>query len=580
MQPQASPARGRRRISLVLLVVLLVALGATGKQAAAANIPAGLLAAAQANPAAIFHVIVETPTGSTENVIGYVRNALDAQGESGEGITRRFRSINGLAATLSGKQLLHLVKHDPSLTIVPDAPVVLSSLSTRQQWPHASRVTASWPSAETSSRSMPAIAIVDSGIDATLPDFGARVLEQVDLTSLPGNSPGDGRGHGTFVAAIAAGEARGYAGAAPGANLVSLDVMDDRGMALTSDVIAAADWILANKDRLGIRVANFSLHSEARSTIFTSPLDRAVERLWFSGVVVVTSAGNYGVAGTPQEVATAPGNDPFVITVGASDIGGTVSSQNDVAAPWSAFGHTPDGFAKPELSAPGRYMVAALPSSSTLAAERLDRMVAPGYYQLSGTSFAAPVVAGAAAYLLAMHPGWTPDDVKGALMLTAQAVPAATAWSLGVGEIDANAAAEAIAPPNPNAALDAFVGSDPSGGPVPVFDAVAWQLAARGDANWSDANWSDANWSDANWSDASWDAASWETANWSDASWSDASWSDASWSDANWSDANWADGALDDVLTLGGYWLADDPTYTDPAPSDGGSSDTTGGAGG
>src|SRR5438093_478089 len=70
---------------------------------------------------------------------------------------------------------------------------------------------------------LPAIAIVDSGVDASRPDFDGRVIKQVTMTSLPGNSPGDGRGHGTFVAGIAAGSASSYTGAAPSAKLVSLD---------------------------------------------------------------------------------------------------------------------------------------------------------------------------------------------------------------------------------------------------------------------------------------------------------------------------------------------------------------------
>ena len=92
------------------------------------------------------------------------------------------------------------------------------------------------------------IAIVDSGIDATrTADFGNRILGQVNLTSLSPNSPGDGYGHGTFVASIAAGAAPGYAGAAPKAELLSLDVMNDQGQATVADVIKAADYILANK---------------------------------------------------------------------------------------------------------------------------------------------------------------------------------------------------------------------------------------------------------------------------------------------------------------------------------------------
>src|SRR5215210_2213395 len=97
------------------------------------------------------------------------------------------------------------------------------------------------------------------------------------MTQLLPNSPGDGRGHGTFVSGLAA-------AAAPTARLVAVDVMDDSGKAMTSDVIAAADRI---------RVANFSLHSARPSSFRTDPLDRAVERLWHGGVVVVTSVGNY-----------------------------------------------------------------------------------------------------------------------------------------------------------------------------------------------------------------------------------------------------------------------------------------------
>src|SRR6185295_8766937 len=129
----------------------------------------------------------------------------------------------------------------------------------------------------------PTIAIVDSGVDNSQRDFGNRLLTQVVMTSLTPNSPGDGRGHGTFVAALAAGERPGRAGAAPRANVVSLDVMDDSGKAMTSDVIAAADWILENRDRYRIRVANFSLTGTVPSSFLFDPLDRALEKLWAAG---------------------------------------------------------------------------------------------------------------------------------------------------------------------------------------------------------------------------------------------------------------------------------------------------------
>jgi hypothetical protein len=134
--------------------------------------------------------------------------------------------------------------------------------------------------------------------------------------------------------------------------------------------------------------------------------------------------------------------------------------------------------------------------------------------------------------VLALHPDWTPDQVKGALMVTAVRPAGITDWSIGVGEADAAAAAALDSPPAANAALDAFVGNDPVHGLG--FDAPAWLAAATADASWANASWSDASWADA--------------------SWSDASWSDASWADASWADASWADGA--DVDGVGPVPLA------------------------
>jgi subtilisin family serine protease len=156
--------------------------------------------------------------------------------------------------------------------------------------------------------------------------------------------------------------------------------------------------------------------------------------------------------------------------------------------------------------------------------------------QLSGTSFAAPVVAGAAAQILARHPSWTPDQVKGALMLTARSLPMAIPGSLGVGGVNAYRAAMLSSAPNPNLALRKFVTSDLR------FDATSWLSTVQANASWADASWADASWATASWS-----AASWADASWADASWADASWADASWADASWADASWADGADDGV---------------------------------
>ena len=312
---------------------------------------------------------------------------------------------------------------------------------------------------------MPTIAIVDSGIDKSHPCFGggSRILQRQVLTTLTqSGGVDDSRGHGTFVAGIAACQAPGYSGAAPQAKLVDLDVMDDNGMARTSDVIAAAEWIYQKRAQYNIKVANFSLHSTTPSNFSKDPLDKAVEKLWFAGVTVVVAAGNYGKPDGPSGVPYAPGNDPFVITVGAIDLEGSINVRKHEVPNWSAYGFTKDGFRKPEISAAGRYMIGPVPGNATLKLVKPENVVAPTYMRLSGTSFSSPVVAGAAAQVLAKHPNWTPDMVKGALMAGARFVPEeGLTGAAGVGEVNAYRSAMMSRAPNPNLALNRFVGTDP-----------------------------------------------------------------------------------------------------------------------
>jgi serine protease AprX len=543
----------RRAIALSVAAVALVsALGATSQasrvaQPLRAYVAPQLVAAAQAHPDKTFHVIVQG-TQSESAVAAAVRGA-------GAGIDRRLGAVNGASAGLTGSQLIVLAHTNGIGAISLDRPVQLTALSSTQQWPAAAKMQQTWT---TSGPTPPAIAIVDSGIEANRADFGngSRVIAQTTIvTNGTANSAGDGYGHGTFVAGIAAGSAAGNTGAAPNAPLVSIDVMNDQGMALTSDVIAACDWIVAHKAQYNIKVANFSLHSTAAASLFWDPLDKAVEKLWFSGVVVVAASGNYGVNGAPTTVAYAPGNDPFVITVGADDIDGNVSPNNDVAAPWSVYGYTFDGFAKPEIAAPGRYMVGPVPATSTLATTRPLDVTASGYMQLSGTSFAAPVVSGAAAYVLALHPNWTPDQVKGALMLSASPEPSAAPMSVGVGLVNGQAAGNVTSPPNANQAIDQFVGNDPNGGSIPVFNSTAWQTAATANPAWNTAAWGSAAWGSAAWGSAAWGSAAWGSAAWGSAAWGSAAWgssslaqslASAAWGSAAWGSAAWGSSAVAD----------------------------------
>jgi len=531
----------------VLVVAAPLAAGAQKsdkRHGAATYVDPILMAKANSTPNALVKVIIQgtDSEGGTKHAIEAFHNVQDRSGSKpAEQVKDKYNFISSAAVTIKAKKVLQLARMS-GLTVTFDAPVKLSGSvapTSKHVWPTAAGVKPLWDSKPALGQRMPAIAIVDSGIDKNRADFdmGARVIDDVVITQLQPNSPGDGRGHGTFVAGIAAGSAKDQAGAAPQANLISVDVMDDNGMARTSDVIAGAEWVYKNRVEKNIKVANFSLHSTMPSNFMNDPLDQAVEKLWFGGVTVVVAAGNYGKEDGPSGVPYAPGNDPFVITVGAIDLEGSVNVRRHDVPNWSAYGYTRDGFRKPELAAAGRYMVGPVPAAATLLKSKPENDVGGGYMRLSGTSFAAPVVAGAAAELLIDHPTWTPDQIKGALMQRARYIPEAPPGSAGVGEINAAKSTALTRPPNPNTALNKFLKTNTLLG-TPEFDGAAWRTAAKSSVSWDSVSWSDVSWTDVSWTDVSW----------SDVSWSDVSWSDVSWSDVlAASDVSWEDNAEGEV---------------------------------
>lgn len=524
---------GDRRKKLAMLATLVVtgaAIAGTAVPAAAterlAYVTPPLLADATSNPDGLFDVIVQaTPGKKTADAADEVSKAQKDEPGKGSSLKRLFVSIEGTSATLTGKQILKLAKRSQIDSITLDSKVELTAYSNGQKWPAAAGIDEEWSSALPAS-SYPAIAVVDSGITNLM--LGSRFVASVNMVTASTTS--GAYGHGSMVASIAASENTGYTGAEPRAKIVSVKVLDGAGVGLKSDIIAACDWILQNKSAYNIRVANFSLNAGG-DTFRYDALDKAVEKLWFNGVTVVVAAGNFAVGGAQSDVGYAPANDPFVLTVGASDIAGTTSRSDDFAAPWSAWGRTQDGFFKPEVAAPGRVMIGSVPSSANLLTQFPSRVVASNYMWMSGTSFAAPVVSGMAASILAAHPTWTPDQVKGAIM---QTVSAPTGYQsnggLGLGVVNSEAATSAPGTANPNAGLNQFV---TSAGGVPTFNATLWYQTAQSNASWNSASWSSASWANASWSSASWANASWSSASWANASWANASWANASWANSS-----------------------------------------------
>jgi serine protease AprX len=292
------------------------------------------------------------------------------------------------------------------------------------------------------------VAVVDSGI-APHSAIGNRVVARVNFVSSEPGVVGDPFGHGTHVAGMIGGATTkvtsAYAGgSAPAVRFIDVRVLGRNGSGYTSEVIAGIDWAVENRARYGIRIINLSLGHPIAEPAATDPLVQAVERAVDAGLVVVASAGNYGLTASGQKVLggiTSPGNSPKAITVGALDTKETVSRTDDEVAPYSSRGPTRfDLTVKPDVVAPGTRIVSLEAVGSYLATTYPGWHVAGsstnGYLRLSGTSMAAGVVSGGIALMLDAEPGLNPTQVKILLQSGARFMPAAGLIAGGTGSVD------------------------------------------------------------------------------------------------------------------------------------------------
>jgi len=295
------------------------------------------------------------------------------------------------------------------------------------------------------------VAVVDSGISPHSA-LDSRVVARVNLVSWEGPTSGDPYGHGTHVAGIIGGNtsAAKYVtpafagGSAPGVKLIDVRVLGATGVGYTSDVIAGIDWAVANRSKYGIRVINLSLGHAVSEPAAIDPLCQAVARAVQAGVVVVASAGNYGVTSAGEPVLggiTSPGNSPYAITVGAIDTAGTVTRADDTVAAYSSKGPTRYDLAvKPDVVAPGTRIVSLEAQGSYLAKNYPSWHIAGSgknaYFRLTGTSMATAVVSGGVALLLDANPFMTPGQVKVALQMGATFMPNGGLVGAGTGSVN------------------------------------------------------------------------------------------------------------------------------------------------
>jgi len=394
------------------------------------------------------------------------------------------------------------------------------------------------------------VAILDSGVGVNTDLPESRIVGWVDL--IKGKKhPYDDAGHGTFVAGLIAGDGTAslpiadggwattqFRGVAPAADVVAIKVLDRFGQGRASTVIAGIAWAIAHKDELGIRVLNISIGGNPSGPVAEDPLAQAVEKAWKAGIVVVCAAGNEGEFGLGGVLS--PGNDPAVITVGATDTRQTPGLADDVVCAYSSMGPTLyDEVAKPDLVAPGNRLISLREKASYIDrtfpenlipvedyAPAAPKKVRSNYVKLSGTSTSAPVVAGAAALLLGQDPSLTPDDVKLRLMRSADPLAGASGYAQGAGLLDVDGALdETVRAESPALSADLGDGTTILSRDTYVeWDKFAWTKFA-----WTKFAWTKFAWTKFAWTKFAWTKFAWTKFAWTKFAWTKFAWTKFAW---------------------------------------------------
>ena len=401
------------------------------------------------------------------------------------------------------------------------------------------------------------VAIIDSGVATTSDLASSRITGWKDFVNNQ-KAPYDDAGHGTFVAGLIGGdgtaslptESGGYAdmqfrGVAPAADIIGIKVLDATGQGRASAVMAGVLWAVAHRNQYDIRVINLSLGSNPVAPSQFDPIGRAVEFAWKHGITVVCAAGNEGEFG-PGGILS-PGNNPYVITVGATDTLQSPSVSDDTVAYYSSVGPTLwDEYAKPDVVAPGNRVISLRVRDSYLDLNYPDNLIdvasyAPGapkgteqsYLMLSGTSTSSPVVAGAAALMLSADPRLSPDDVKLRLMETADPVAGATRYQQGAGLIDVD---EALADTDRS---KGYALSEDLGDGTTILtrdDYAAWDATAWTKYGWTKFRWTKFRWTGMGWTKFRWTGVDWTKFRWTHYQSTKFRWTSVGWTKFRWTD--------------------------------------------
>lgn len=466
--------------------------------------------------------------------------------------------------------------------VTPNAPVefdaVLDAAKTAHQIKSVTKSEKLWSEGVTGAGTT--VALIDTGV-YNHPDLAGRVTCGIDLSHEAGTEAecADTFGHGTFMAGLIAGNGASsggkYRGSAPDANVVSVKVAGYDGSTDVTHVLAAIQWVVAFKDIYGIDVLSLSLGTDTAMDYRLNPLNFAVERAWQAGITVVVSASNRGSA--PGTI-TSPGDDPYVITVGASNHEGTVSTGDDRVPVFSGRGPTAsNGLSKPDVLAPGVSTVSLQSPGSAIDNEFGSvAALSGGYFKGTGTSMSTATTAGVVALMLQADPSLTPNQVKFRLTETASPIVDTDPNMAGSGSIDAYTAATSSLTGESNqnvetstglgllgltrGSLDVWattpIGSTQLAGELTAqtnpddidaanplglitFDAAAYVTAEWDATKWNATKWNTDEWTATKWNGAEFEATKWNGTKWNGTKWNDSDWDATKWNSTDWDATKW-----------------------------------------
>ena len=505
---------------------------------------ASLTAAFLAGPAASTPAQAETPVSVVVQERPGAGPAVEqAVGRLGGHIDTALPIIDGFSATVPADRVADLETTPGVAAVTQNRPVTFSgqlgegSGVASAVYSDVVRASKTWDQGYTGQGI--GVALIDTGINPG-GDLAGKVVGGVDLTSEANNV--DGYGHGTFVAGLIAGSGAASNGAvkgvAPNVKLISVKIAGADGSTDLVHLIAALDFVATTRDVFGTRILNLSLAVDPTGSYQNDPVDVAVERVWNSGVVVVTAAGNRG---TGPGTISAPGDDPFVITAGASDDHTTASIGDDTLATFSGVGPTGDGFAKPDFVAPGKSVVSVRAVGSTIDQANPGARVGTAYFKGSGTSFSSAVTSGAAALVLSRTPTLTPNQVKARLVANARNVSTVLpAAGRGAGELDAFGATMSTDTTAANSGLTPGSLNGVSGADI-IAAGSQWGGSSWGGSSWGGSSWGGSSWGGSSWGGSSWGGSSWGGSQWGGSQWGGSSWAGSSWAGSSWVSDSWGD---------------------------------------